>query len=116
MNDPILTVALDRPAPGLTVLRAAGELDLHTVPRLLEALDGAAFDAELVIDLAGLGYCDSTGITALITTHQRAQAAGGTLELAGVTPELMRVFHIAGLDQLFSFRPGVDQADETQRT
>ncbi|MEV0676485.1 STAS domain-containing protein [Actinosynnema sp. NPDC050436] len=118
MNEPSFTVVHDRSTANPTVLRVAGELDLDTTPQLLEVLDSVHLgaDAGLVVDLTRLSYCDSTGITALITAHQRAEAAGASFALSGVTPDLMRVFHIVGLDQLFSFHPTVDQAVESQRT
>ncbi|CCH31636.1 STAS domain-containing protein [Actinosynnema sp. NPDC047251] len=117
MNDPALSVEPDRSCAGLTVLRVGGELDLDTTPQLLEALDEVPLGADegLVVELARLAYCDSTGITALITAHQRAQAAGGSFSLAGVTPDLMRVFHIVGLDQLFTFHPTVDEAVQSRQ-
>ncbi|MFI6208135.1 STAS domain-containing protein [Streptomyces sp. NPDC051041] len=101
----------DRPA-GLVLLEVAGELDHHTAPRLTAALDDVTFDAgtRLVIDLTELTYCDSTGITVLVTAYNRATAAGASLSLAGVNPDLLRVFHVVGLDQVFTFHPTVDDA------
>ncbi|QMU80282.1 STAS domain-containing protein [Streptacidiphilus sp. PB12-B1b] len=92
-----------------------GELDHHTAPQLRAALDEVAFGpgSLLVIDLTRLTYCDSTGITAMVTAHQRAQRAGGLLTLAGLSQELRRVFEIVGLDQFFSIRPTVADAIET---
>ncbi|MGK5496864.1 STAS domain-containing protein [Streptomyces sp. URMC 125] len=112
MTDRALTVARQNRPSGATVLTVSGELDHHTAPRLARAFDETPFgpDTPLVIDLSELGYCDSTGITVLITAYQRAEATGSRLFLAGVDPHLLHVFRIVGLDQVFAFMPSVEQA------
>jgi anti-sigma B factor antagonist len=117
VTDQTLTVALDPRPAGPAVLRLAGELDHHTVPRVREVLDTIPVgpDAGLVIDLTDLTYCDSTGITVLVTAYQRAESAGGSFGLAGLNQELTRVFQIVGLDEVFTFHPTVDEAVNAQR-
>ncbi|MET9257658.1 STAS domain-containing protein [Streptomyces sp. NPDC048182] len=110
-HDHLLTVTPRRPSPGPLVLEVAGELDHHTARLLGRAVDEAPFDEHgVVLDLSGLAYCDSTGITVLITAYQRAQAAGSRLSLAGVTPDQMRVFQVVGLDQVFTFHATAEEA------
>ncbi|QMU73913.1 STAS domain-containing protein [Streptacidiphilus sp. P02-A3a] len=89
------------------MLTAVGELDHDTAPQLRATLDDVPFGpgSLLVVDLAQLTYCDSTGITVLVTAHQRADAAGGRVTLAGLNHGLNRVFEIVGLDQFFSIQP-----------
>jgi len=114
VTDLPLTLTL-RAVPGeYCLLTVDGEVDHHTAPQLRAALDRVPFAPGqlLVVDLARLTYCDSTGITALVTAHQQARAAGSSLTLAAVSPGLSRVLEIAGLDQLFSVRPTVADAIE----
>jgi anti-sigma B factor antagonist len=115
VTDPVLTVDRQPHPSGATVLAVSGELDHHTAPRLTLALDDMPFgpDADVVIDLSGLTYCDSTGITVLITADQRAREAGSRLLLAGTGADLLRVFRIVGLDHVLSFRPTLQDALET---
>ncbi|WP_411076473.1 STAS domain-containing protein [Streptomyces sp. cmx-4-7] len=112
MTERILTVTVQSHPGGATVLTAAGELDHHTAPRLSRVLDGTPFepDRPIMIDLAGLTYCDSTGITVLITAYHRAQTAGTTVTLAAMRPELFHTFRTIGLDQIFTFQPTTTQA------
>ncbi|WNV86190.1 STAS domain-containing protein [Umezawaea sp. Da 62-37] len=118
MTDQILTVALDQNSAAFTVLRVAGELDHHSAPALSEALEAVPFGPEhgVVIDLTGLSYCDSTGISVLVIAFQNAQAADSPFGLAGLNRELMRVFQIAGLDKFLPFHATVDEAVEAQRS
>ncbi|MFD5305687.1 STAS domain-containing protein [Streptomyces rochei] len=113
MNDPehLLTVTPHATPSGPFVLKVSGEMDHHTSQLLSEAIKDAPFgDEGVVIDLSGLTYCDSTGITVLIGAYQRAQATGSPLSLAGVRPDQMRVFSVVGLDQVFTFHPDTEAA------
>ncbi|WP_329791500.1 STAS domain-containing protein [Lentzea sp. DG1S-22] len=112
MPDRNMTVVLEPHPAGCTVLRVAGELDFHTTPRFREVLDGVDLgtDTGLVVDATDLAYCDSTGISALIAAYKRAQAAGSQFGLAGLSPELMRVFQMIGLGELLPFHPTVEEA------
>ncbi|MEW1612643.1 MULTISPECIES: STAS domain-containing protein [unclassified Streptomyces] len=110
-NQPLTVTAQPHPA-GPHVLTVSGELDHHTSAQLRETLDEITLEAgsRLVINLSGLTYCDSTGITLLVTTYQRAQAAGAKLSLAEPSSYLVRVFSIVGLDQVFDLQPTTEQA------
>ncbi|MGW0425227.1 STAS domain-containing protein [Streptomyces sp. NPDC003015] len=112
MSEPILTVVQQIHEAGPVVLRVTGELDHHTAPQLTQALDSAPFapGVPLVIDLGGVSYCDSTGITVLVTAYHRAEAAGCPFSLTGLSDYLTRVFHTVGLDQVFTVHPTVEDA------
>ncbi|MFE4860716.1 STAS domain-containing protein [Streptomyces sp. NPDC056670] len=112
MTDPTLTATRHTHSRGATVVAASGELDHHTAPELTRVIQETPFGPEVpvLIDLSGLTYCDSTGITVLIGADRRARAAGAPLSLVGVNPDLMHVFRIIGLDQLFNFQPTVEDA------
>ncbi|MER5714120.1 STAS domain-containing protein [Streptomyces sp. NPDC002132] len=110
-SDLPLTVTTRHDDPGPFVLQVSGELDHHTAPLLTRAVKDAPFDASgVVIDLSGLTYCDSTGITVLVTAYQRSEATGSPLSLAGANPDQMRVFRVVGLDQVFTFHATVEEA------
>ncbi|MFD6417630.1 STAS domain-containing protein [Streptomyces sp. NPDC060194] len=116
MNASPLDVTTSTHPSGAHVVAAAGELDHHTAPELTRALTRTPFDADshVVLDLSGLEYCDSTGITVLITAYQRAQSTGARLTLAGVRPDLRHVLRVVGLEDVFTFRATVEEAAGTQ--
>ncbi len=111
-HDNGLTVSLQSHTAGPHLLVVAGDLDHHTTPRLRAALEEVKFgpDADLVIDLSGLTFCDSTGIATLVAAHQRAADAGAALLLAGLDADIARVFQIMGLDRLLSFYDSREEA------
>ncbi|MEU3854495.1 STAS domain-containing protein [Streptomyces sp. NPDC029554] len=101
-----LTIDLHSAANG-PVLRVAGDLDFDRAPELRRRIDELALTSGqcLEMDLSGLGFCDSSGITALLAARQHALAAGADIVLAAVPANLMRVLSLVGLDRVFTLRP-----------
>ncbi|WP_051809221.1 STAS domain-containing protein [Streptomyces sp. NRRL S-378] len=56
----------------------------------------------LVVDLAGLEFCDSSGLTALLVAHNHAHAARADIVLTAVPTHTQRVMRVVGLDQVFT--------------
>jgi anti-sigma B factor antagonist len=109
--DETFTVTPRPSAAGPYVLEVAGELDHHTAPLLTEAVNEAPFGPHgVVLDLSGLTFCDSSGITVFVTAHRRSRDKGSQLSLAGVAPAQMRVLRMVGLDEVFTFHAGVEDA------
>ncbi|MEU7319380.1 STAS domain-containing protein [Streptomyces griseoviridis] len=98
------------------VLEITGDLDHHTAPELREAVDGLTVAAGqvLVLDLAGLDFCDSSGISALLSARSVAVKHGGQIALAAVPANTARILGIVGLDQVFALYP--DAATATARS
>ncbi|MFD8232388.1 STAS domain-containing protein [Streptomyces sp. NPDC059696] len=101
-----LTIRLRDTATG-PVLHVGGDLDYDQAPVLRDRLDGLPLSSGqcLVLDLSGLAFCDSSGITALLAARQHALAADADVVLAAVPANLMRVLTLVGLDQVFTLRP-----------
>jgi anti-sigma B factor antagonist len=95
---------------GWTVVLVGGEIDLTTAPKLREQLLRllAGGECHLVIDLAGVDFCDSTGLGVLIGSAKRARAEGGEVEISGLTPGLARLFELTRLDQAFAIHPDLE--------
>jgi anti-sigma B factor antagonist len=77
-----------------------GELDLLAYERVsaeLSPLFAAAGD--VVVDVSGLSFVDSSGIR-LFVRLQRALEERGRLHLRGATPHVASVFEVAGLPEL----------------
>ncbi|MFF7966956.1 STAS domain-containing protein [Streptomyces sp. NPDC007903] len=90
------------------VLHVGGDLDYAQATALREQVESLALSPgqNLTIDLSGLEYCDSTGLTVLLAARQRAQTAGADMALAAVPADTLRILTITGLDQIFTIRPG----------
>jgi anti-anti-sigma factor len=113
-----ITVA-DGPVPGVTVVALRGELGVDTVQPLQDALDDviARPGSRVVVDLAGLEFCDSIGLSSFVEAHRRSAAAGGFLRLAAPTPFLLRVLAVVGLlgrVPVYETVPAACTGDETR--
>lgn len=66
-----------------TVLRVRGELDLVTSPRIRRSVHDAVAGGrhDLVVDLSGVRFCDSSGVGVLIAARRLLRSCGGRLRL-----------------------------------
>ncbi|MGV9249219.1 STAS domain-containing protein [Streptomyces sp. NPDC003710] len=89
------------------VLEIVGDLDYANASDLRELLTTMVLQPGqlLILDLAGMEFCDSSGITALIAARNHAHAAQADIALAAVPPHTLRVLRIVGLDQIFPLHP-----------
>jgi anti-sigma B factor antagonist len=118
VTDRTLTTTRLTHSNNATVLAVAGELDHHTAPELSRVIQETPFSpgVAVLIDVSELTYCDSTGITVFIGAYHRARKADTPLIFVGLNADLMNVFRIIGLDQLFVFQPTVEDAIDSLRT
>jgi anti-sigma B factor antagonist len=86
-----------------TVVTLVGEIDAYTADRLQGAFTdlGDVAGRHVVVDLAGVGFVDSAGLATLVQAFRRIRDGGGALSMRAVTPQLVKLFEITGLDRLF---------------
>lgn len=105
---PTLKVSVQHPddePDGRTVVAVEGEVDRETADQLREALIdavSAARTSELVVDLAEVPFIDTTGIAALLTSHEAARRNGLRLRLANPQPYVRRSLTVAGLGPMLN--------------
>lgn len=94
-----------------TVVRVAGELDLHTSPQLREHVLGLIDEppVRIALDLSDVGFMDSSSLGTLVTCLKRVRERDGQLVLIGVTGSPMKVFTLTGLDRVFDIVPSSDR-------
>jgi anti-sigma B factor antagonist len=90
--------------PDTVVIAVSGELDLATAPQLREACAKAVQSAAgtVRIDVGGLTFLDSSGISVLVETHRDLEARNGSLILHCVGDRTQRVLEVAGLSDFFA--------------
>ena len=83
-----------------TCLNLSGELDIATVGELEDALR-TRLDAgeDVVVDLRGLAFMDSSGVRALVAAHQSAQSGDASLVIVRAPrgTEVDRVIDVSGI-------------------
>jgi anti-sigma B factor antagonist len=82
------------------VIVAEGELDLIGAPALAAALPDAG-DAPVILDLAGVGFMDSSGLRALLEARQACLDAGRRFAIARPSDAVRRVLELVDLASEF---------------
>ncbi len=77
-----------------TIVHARGEIDLATAPHLLEVV--SRLSGSVVVDLADVGYLDSSGMHALDGANRKLRQNGGGVALRNPQPYVRRVLEIIG--------------------
>jgi anti-sigma B factor antagonist len=89
------------------VLRLRGELDMATVPpfqQILSARIGSGDYDTVVVDLGGLTFTDSAGLTILVEANEQAANSEVALVLTGVSRQVRKLMEITSLVDLFDIR------------
>jgi anti-sigma B factor antagonist len=86
-------------APDEVVFHLAGEIDVLTVNKLSSMVNETLAEppARIVLDMAGVTFCDSQGLGTLVVLSRKAQHARAVLALTNVGEFLLRVLDITGL-------------------
>lgn len=97
-----------RSEPDGVVLVAAGDLDMATVDALVDPALAALRDhpAMLSVDLAGVGFCDSAGINALVKIRRACDESRSAFRVVNPQPTVRRVLvDLTGLGGLLNIPP-----------
>jgi len=80
------------------IVAANGEIDIASAPSLRDALEAViAPGARVVLDLSGVSFMDSTGLSVVIAAFKRLTGAGGELRLVVAGERLRTLFTITKL-------------------
>jgi anti-sigma B factor antagonist len=112
MNNP-LRLGIDvQKVEGLPVLLVKGEIDIYTAPMFKQAVVGLVSDghSDVVIDLSGVTFMDSSGFGTLLGATRRLRPAGGGLYLAGANTTIQRMLRLTRLDTIMGLYETAEDA------
>src|ERR1700745_4217078 len=97
---------------GTEVVDVQGEIDISTAPRLRELLIDlvSTNNYQIVVNLAKVGFVDSTGLGVLVGGLKRVRAHDGSLDLVCTREPILQIFRITGLTKVFGIHDSVDEA------
>jgi len=112
-----MDVTTERTAPGgPIVVSVSGEVDVLTASALQDALAAAAADTsqagtpQVVVDLSGVEFLDSTGLSALVFGLKRARERGGDLSVVCQHRQILKVLDITGLSRILQVYGEIPEA------
>lgn len=89
------------------LLELSGEIDHHSARsamRELEMAVDAALPKNLVLDMTGVTFMDSSGIALILKAQQRMKLLDGSLLVCHVPEQAKRVLDAAGIGRLVTIR------------
>jgi anti-anti-sigma factor len=88
---------------GDRLLVLQGELDIATAPELVAMLERLRTHRHpVVLDLEGVTFMDSTGLTTLMDAWLAAEQNGWSFSVRAASPAVRRVVELAGIEQLLA--------------
>jgi anti-sigma B factor antagonist len=106
-------LALDvRKVGSSSVVDVKGEIDVYTAPKLREKLIELVSEGSynVVVNLEGVDFLDSTGLGVLVGALKRVKAHDGTLSLVCTQEKILKIFKITGLTKVFPIHDSVESA------
>lgn len=98
-----------REQDGKLIIALDAEVDLNRAPEIRRLLLGCvARGLDVLVDLSGVTYIDSSGIASLVEALQEAGKNGVGLGLVAVSQDARKVFELARLDKVFAIHADLD--------
>ena len=87
----------------LVIVDMAGEIDVNAVARIRDTFGDLtkAASPQIVVNLAGATYIDSSGLGILMAARREALKGGGRLALCGMTKDVRMVLELTRLNKFF---------------
>ncbi|HEX9554829.1 MAG TPA: STAS domain-containing protein [Streptosporangiaceae bacterium] len=102
---------INRECDNQVVVVLRGELDVAVAVSVVAELSVvAARERDIIVDLTGLEFIDSSGLAALVRVRKHARHAGGDLLLASPQQQVLRLLTLTRLIDVFSVHASVDEA------
>ncbi|HYY44994.1 MAG TPA: anti-sigma factor antagonist [Actinomycetota bacterium] len=94
------------------VVDVTGEIDVYTAPKLREKLIELVSEGtyDVVVNLEGVDFLDSTGLGVLVGALKRVKAHDGNLSLVCTQDKILKIFKITGLTKVFPIHDSVEEA------
>ena len=98
-----LELAYQVTTDGEATVRVSGELDIATADQAYAYLRDVVDSQQglVVMNLAGLTFCDAAGLSVLARVAGHAKRTGHPVQLAAARPSLLRIMRITGMDEAF---------------
>ena len=95
------------------MVEVRGDLDMATAPQLRDGLQRLvdAGDRQVVVDMAGVGFMDSSALGTLVVIFKALADVGGRLCLAAVQPAVQSVLKITSVDRVIDLYNTVQAAE-----
>jgi len=102
----------------IAILELTGRFDAYTAPPVVKWLHEAADSpsAQVVANLAGVSFMDSTALATLVQGMKRCRQQRGDLRLCCLQKPVSLIFELTRLDKAFDIYPDLESALASMET
>ncbi|MEM8957088.1 MAG: STAS domain-containing protein [Pseudomonadota bacterium] len=106
-----MELACERTGDVLVITPQKDRIDAAVAIKFKDEMRALTTDGpeRIVLNLALVGFVDSSGLGAIVGAMKQL-ALGQQLELAGLTPNVEKVFRLTRMDRVFRIHTSVDDA------
>ncbi len=83
-------------------LYLTGDLNMETVPGLLNQHQLFAGKEKLIIDFEGVGRADSAGVALLVWWQRKANQLQRKIVFENIPPQMLAIARVSGIDELLA--------------
>ena len=91
----------------LLVIKITEELDHHTVEKLRRKADYEIekyIPRKVILDFNQVSFMDSAGIGLILGRYKNVSILGGSLEVANVSKQVIKILNMSGLSKLIEIK------------
>ena len=97
---------------GVDILELEGRFDAYEVPTVVKWFDDNSSAKNVVVNLNGVGFIDSSGLSTLVKGLKRCRQNEGELYLSNLQQAVLIIFELTRLDKAFKiFESETDAID-----
>ena len=98
------------------VLKISGEIDLYNAMDFKDTIKARADENKnVVLNMKGVTYIDSSGIGSIIASFSDVKKAGGTLKLCEINDAVKQIFELTKLESFFEIFESEELALESYK-
>jgi len=96
----------------ITIIKISGRVDTYSAHRLRQQILLAASGSgkNVIVDLSGVDFIDSSGLAAIVQGMKQCRASGGDLRLCKPPQTIRMVLELTRLDQALDIFPNQESA------
>ncbi len=97
---------------GIDIVTITGRLVAADAPEARESLKGIveAGTGKLIVDLSGVSFIDSSGLSVLISAFKLIRAKGGRMLLSGISKNVQTLLELTRLSEIFEMYASTEAA------
>lgn len=103
-------IAVSAVEDGVVTLTIHGEVDMLTAPQVAETIEHAQSQGVALVDMSGVAFLGSAGLSVLVEGSRRADDAGQRFAIVAGNHVVARAIEVTGLNNVLHVFPGVDDA------